>query len=180
VPQVEVTFDIDPNGIVNVSAKDKATGKEQTIRIQASGGLSDEDIERMVKEAEQNAEADKKRRELVDAQNQADGLIHTTEKTLSEHGEGVPAEDKAKIEGDVAALREAMQGDNLEDIKAKTEALAQSSMKLGEAMYKAQQEAAGAEGAAAGDAAGGDAGKADDGVVDADFEEVDDPNKKTQ
>ncbi|SDE64090.1 molecular chaperone DnaK [Rhodospira trueperi] len=180
VPQIEVTFDIDPNGIVNVSAKDKATGKEQTIRIQASGGLSDEDIERMVKEAEQNAEADKKRRELVDAQNQADGLIHTTEKTLSEHGEGVPAEDKAKIEGDVAALREAMQGDNLEDIKAKTEALAQSSMKLGEAMYKAQQEAAGAEGAAAGDAAGGDAGKADDGVVDADFEEVDDPNKKTQ
>jgi molecular chaperone DnaK len=179
VPQIEVTFDIDPNGIVNVSAKDKATGKEQTIRIQASGGLSDEDIERMVKEAEQNAEADKKRRELVDAHNQADGLIHTTEKTLSEHGDGIPAEDKAKIEGDVAALREAMRGDNLQDIKAKTEALAQSSMKLGEAMYKAQQEAAGAEGAAAGSGDAG-AGKADDGVVDADFEEVDDPNKKTQ
>jgi molecular chaperone DnaK len=179
VPQVEVTFDIDPNGIVNVSAKDKATGKEQTIRIQASGGLSDEDIERMVKEAEQNAEADKKRRELVDAHNQADGLIHTTEKTLSEHGDGIPAEDKAKIEGNVAALREAMRGDNLQDIKAKTEALAQSSMKLGEAMYKAQQEAAGAEGAAAGSGDAG-AGKADDGVVDADFEEVDDPNKKNQ
>jgi molecular chaperone DnaK len=179
VPQIEVTFDIDPNGIVNVSAKDKATGKEQTIRIQASGGLSDEDIERMVKEAEQNAEADKKRRELVDAHNQADGLIHTTEKTLSEHGDGIPAEDKAKIEGDVAALREAMRGDNLQDIKAKTEALAQSSMKLGEAMYKAQQEAAGAEGAAAGSGDAG-AGKADDGVVDADFEEVDDPNKKNQ
>ncbi|WP_299439778.1 molecular chaperone DnaK [uncultured Rhodospira sp.] len=179
VPQVEVTFDIDPNGIVNVSAKDKATGKEQTIRIQASGGLSDEDIERMVREAEQNAEADKKRRELVDAHNQADGLIHTTEKTLAESGESIPAEDKAKIESDIAALREAMNGEDLDDIKAKTEALAQSSMKLGEAMYKAQQDAANAAGTGA--AGGGDAGvdtsKADDGVVDADFEEVDDSKK---
>ncbi|MQX37199.1 molecular chaperone DnaK [Roseospira navarrensis] len=180
VPQVEVTFDIDPNGIVNVSAKDKATGKEQTIRIQASGGLSDDDIERMVKEAEQNAEADKKRRELVDAHNQADGLVHTTEKTLSEHGDGIPAEDKAKIESDLAALREAMQGEDVDDIKAKTDALQQSAMKLGEAMYKAQQEAAagGEAGDAGGAAAAGGAGKADDGVVDADFEEVDDAKKK--
>ncbi|KAA5605388.1 molecular chaperone DnaK [Roseospira marina] len=180
VPQIEVTFDIDPNGIVNVGAKDKATGKEQTIRIQASGGLSDDDIERMVKEAEQNAEADKQRRELVEAHNQADGLVHTTEKTLAEHGDSLPAEDKAKIESDIAALRAAMEGEDVADIKAKTEALTQSSMKLGEAMYKAQQEAAaGATGADGGEADAGSAssGKADDGVVDADFEEVDDKKK---
>jgi molecular chaperone DnaK len=180
VPQIEVTFDIDPNGIVNVSAKDKATGKEQTIRIQASGGLSDDDIERMVKEAEQNAEADKKRRALVEAQNQADGLIHATEKTLAEHGEGVSAEDKAKIEADVEALREAMKGDDPDDINAKVQALQQSSMKMGEAMYKAQQEAA-EQASQAGPGADADAGtggsKADDGVVDADFEEVDDSKK---
>ncbi|MBB4286765.1 molecular chaperone DnaK [Roseospira goensis] len=183
VPQIEVTFDIDPNGIVNVSAKDKATGKEQTIRIQASGGLSDDDIERMVKEAEQNAAADKQRRELVEAHNQADGLVHTTEKTLSEYGDKIPAEDKAKIESDVAALREAMNGEDLADIKAKTDALQQSAMKLGEAMYKAQQEAGPDGGAAGGDATGGGtgsgSGKGDEGVVDADFEEVDD-GKKTQ
>jgi molecular chaperone DnaK len=180
VPQIEVTFDIDPNGIVNVSAKDKATGKEQTIRIQASGGLSDDDIERMVKEAEQNAEADKKRRELVDAHNQADGLLHTTEKTLSEHGEGLPAEDKAKIESDMEALREAMKGEDAADLKAKTDALQQSAMKLGEALYKAQQEAAAGGGGDGGAEAGsgGGSGKADDGVVDADFEEVDDGKKK--
>ncbi|MBB4267536.1 molecular chaperone DnaK [Roseospira visakhapatnamensis] len=183
VPQIEVTFDIDPNGIVNVSAKDKATGKEQTIRIQASGGLSDADIDRMVQDAEQNAEADKKRRELVEAHNQADGLIHATEKTLSEHGDSIPADDKAKIEADIAALREAMNGEDLDDLKAKTEALMQSSMKLGEAMYKAQQEAGAAPGGDADgpSAPGGDAGtgggKADDGVVDADFEEVDDSRK---
>jgi len=180
VPQIEVTFDIDPNGIVNVSAKDKATGKEQAIRIQASGGLSDDDIERMVQEAEQNAESDKKRRELVEAHNAADGLVHTTEKTLAEHGENLPAEDKAKIEADVAALREAMQGEDLEDVKAKTETLQQSAMKLGEAMYKAQQEAAAAAGGgeSAADGAQGATGKADDCVVDADFEEVDDGKKK--
>jgi len=180
VPQIEVTFDIDPNGIVNVSAKDKATGKEQAIRIQASGGLSDDDIERMVQEAEQNAESDKKRRALVEAHNAADGLVHTTEKTLTEHGESLPAEDKAKIEADVAALREVMQGEDLEAIKAKTETLQQSAMKLGEAMYKAQQEAAAATGGGDGaaDGAQGGAGKADDGVVDADFEEVDDGKKK--
>jgi len=183
VPQIEVTFDIDPNGIVNVSAKDKATSKEQTIRIQASGGLSDADIDRMVQEAEQNAEADRKKREVVEAHNQADGLIHTTEKTLAEHGDGVPAEDKAKIEADIAALREVMNGEDLDDIKAKTEALMQSSMKLGEAMYKAQQEAGAAPGddangagAADGPGATGET-KADDGVVDADFEEVDDSRK---
>jgi len=177
VPQIEVTFDIDPNGIVNVGAKDKATGKEQTIRIQASGGLSDSDIERMVQEAEQNAEADKKRRELVEAQNQADGLIHSTEKTLSEQGDKIPADEKAKIEADVSALREAMTSDDLDDIKAKTEALMQSSMKLGEAMYKAQQEAgAGAPDAETG-AGTGNAQAEKDGVVDADFEEVDDSKK---
>jgi len=179
VPQIEVTFDIDPNGIVNVGAKDKATGKEQTIRIQASGGLSDDDIERMVQEAEQNAEADKKRRALVEAQNQADGLIHATEKTLAEHGEGISAEDKAAIEADVQALREAMKGDDPDDINAKVQALQQSSMKMGEAMYKAQQEAAAAagDGSGAADESGTGAGKADDGVVDADFEEVDDTKK---
>jgi len=185
VPQIEVTFDIDPNGIVNVSAKDKATGKEQTIRIQASGGLSDDDIERMVKEAEQNAEADKKRRALVEAQNQADGLIHATEKTLAEHGDSIAAEDKSQIEADVEALREAMKGDDPDDINAKLQTLQQSSMKMGEAMYKAQQEAAagGGDGSGAGDGAGAadgsgsGAGKAEDGVVDADFEEVDDTKK---
>ena len=180
VPQIEVTFDIDPNGIVNVSAKDKATGKEQTIRIQASGGLSDDDIERMVKEAEQNAESDKKRRALVEVQNQADGLIHATEKTLAEHGESISAEDKAKIEADVEALREAMKGDDPDDINAKVQALQQSSMKMGEAMYKAQQEAAeqaGQAGPGADDGAGSGGGSSDDGVVDADFEEVDDSKK---
>ncbi|TCS64911.1 molecular chaperone DnaK [Varunaivibrio sulfuroxidans] len=173
MPQIEVTFDIDANGIVNVSAKDKATGKEQQIRIQASGGLGEDDIERMVKEAEEHAEEDKKRRELVDAKNHGESLMHSTEQNLKEHGDKVPAEDKAAIETASAALKEALEGDDAEDIKAKTEALTQAAMKLGEAMYKAQQEAgedaapeAGGEASASGD---------DDGVVDADFEEVD-PN----
>jgi len=178
VPQIEVTFDIDANGIVNVSAKDKATGKEQAIRIQASGGLSDEDIERMVREAESNAAADKKRREAVEARNQADGLIHQTEKSLNEHGDKLDAETKGQIEKDLAALREVLDSDDADTIKAKTEALMQSSMKLGEAMYQAQQQAeAGTEG---GDqaASGGASGSSDETVVDADFEEVDD--KKDQ
>ncbi len=175
MPQIEVTFDIDANGIVNVSAKDKATGKEQAIRIQASGGLHDEDIERMVKEAEQNAESDKKKRAAVEARNQADGLIHQTEKTLSEHADKITPEVKTEVEGDIKALREVMDSGDADTIKAKTDALMQSSMKVGEAMYKAQQESgeAGDAGAGPGAGAGSDAGGSDETVVDADFEEVD-------
>ncbi len=179
IPQIEVTFDIDANGIVNVSAKDKATNKEQVIRIQASGGLSDSDIERMVHEAEQNAEADRARKAAVEARNQADGLIHTTEKNLKEHGDKVPAEDKAKIEADLTALKDVLDNGNADDIKAKTEALMQSSMKLGEAMYQAAQGAEGGAGGPDTDHQAGGSSKADDGVVDADFEEVDDSNKKS-
>jgi len=171
VPQIEVTFDIDANGIVNVTAKDKATGKEQQIRIQASGGLSDDEIDRMVQEAEANAEEDKKRRELVDARNAADAMIHQTEKSLSEHGDKISAEEKDAIEKAVEDLKAVKDEDDLGAIQEKTQALMQASMKLGEAMYAAQQaEAAGdgAEGAEAADA------QAEEGVVDADFEEVDD------
>ena len=177
MPQIEVTFDIDANGIVNVSAKDKATGKEQAIRIQASGGLSDEDIERMVKDGEANAEADKKRREAVEARNQADTLIHQTEKNLSEYGDKISASDKEAVEKDIQALKDVMDSGEPESIKEKTNALMQSSMKLGEAVYKAQQSA---EGEAAGaDGQGAQAGgSSDETVVDADFEEVDD--KKDQ
>ncbi len=173
VPQIEVTFDIDANGIVHVSAKDKATGKEQSIRIQASGGLTEEEIERMVKEAEAHAEEDKKRRALIEARNNADALIYSTEKSLAEHGDKVAEAERKAIEDAVAALREAVQGEDAEDIKRKTEALAQASMKLGEAMYKAQQEAAGGGEAGAEAAAG-----KDEGVVDAEFEEVDDEDRK--
>jgi len=172
VPQIEVTFDIDANGIVNVSAKDKGTGKEQQIRIQASGGLSDADIEKMVKDAEANAEADKKRRETVEAKNQAESLVHSTESSLTEHGDKVSAEVKAEIEAAIADTKSALEGDDPEAIKEKSAALAQASMKLGEAMYKASQEEA--EAAASSDAA------EDDDVVDADFEEVkDDDDKKS-
>ncbi|MDF1791709.1 MAG: molecular chaperone DnaK [Thalassobaculaceae bacterium] len=178
VPQVEVTFDIDANGIVNVSAKDKATGKEQQIRIQASGGLSDADIDQMIKDAESNAAGDKKRRELIEARNQADNAIHATEKTLAEFGDKVDPTDKAAVESDLAALKTAMDGEDVEDIQAKLQALQQSSMKLGEAMYKAQQEAGAAEGGAEGgsEEQAGSSGSADD-VVDADFEEVDDQDR---
>ena len=174
VPQIEVTFDIDANGIVSVTAKDKATGKEQQIRIQASGGLSDADIQKMVEEAESHAAEDKKRREVVEAKNQGDALIHSTEKAMSEHGDKVGPEEKTAIEAGIAALKTALSGDDAEDIKEKTNTLAQASMKLGEAMYKAQQ----SEGAAADAAAdgAGNAPKPDDNVVDADFEEVDDSN----
>ena len=173
VPQIEVTFDIDANGIVNVSAKDKATNKEQQIRIQASGGLSDDEIENMVKDAESNAEADKKRKALVEARNQAEAIIHATEKNLSEHGDKVDDATKSEIENALSALKEAKDGEDAEAITTKLNELQQASMKLGEAMYQAQQEEAGA-----GDAADADASaQADDGVVDADFEEVDD-NKK--
>ncbi|MDA8231154.1 MAG: molecular chaperone DnaK [Magnetospirillum sp.] len=170
VPQVEVTFDIDANGIVNVQAKDKATGKEQAIRIQASGGLSDSDIKRMVDEAEAHAAEDKKRKEAVEARNHADGLIHATEKTLTEFGDKVSAEVKGEVERDLQALRDVLDSNDAALIKAKTDALTQTSMKLGEAMYKAQQDA----GAGAGPGAGGaSSGGSDDKVVDADFEEVD-------
>jgi molecular chaperone DnaK len=179
MPQIEVAFDIDANGIVNVSAKDKATGKEQQIRIQASGGLSDDEIERMVKDAETHAEEDKQRRATVERRNQAETLIHTTERSLKEHGDKVSAEDKKAIEDAVADLKSALEGEDAAAITKKTEALAQASMKLGEAMYKASQEA---EASAAGGASpGGDAsnagGGSDDKVVDADFEEVDDDKK---
>ena len=174
MPQIEVTFDIDANGIVNVSAKDKATSKEQQVRIQASGGLSDADIERMVKEAEEHAGEDKKRRATVEARNQAESLIHSTEKNLKEHGDKVSAADRQAIEAALADLKGVKDGEDAEAITAKSEALAQASMKLGEAMYKAGQEGSG-DAAAAGGAAGGSS--ADDAkVVDADFEEVD-PNK---
>ncbi|EWY40505.1 molecular chaperone DnaK [Skermanella stibiiresistens SB22] len=176
VPQIEVTFDIDANGIVSVGAKDKATGKEQSVRIQASGGLSDSDVDKMVKDAEAHAAEDKKRRELVELRNQADSLIHTTERTLKEAGEKIPAADKAAAEKGITELRETITGEDGAAIKAKTDALAQLSMKLGEAMYKAGQE----EGAAGPGAAGAGAGAKPDGdptVVDADFEEVDDDKK---
>jgi molecular chaperone DnaK len=186
VPQVEVTFDIDANGIVNVSAKDKATGKEQAIRIQASGGLSEADIQRMVKDAEQHAGEDKKRRELVEAKNHAEALIHTTERSLKEHGDKVAEGEKSAIESAVQDLRSAMAGNDAAAIKSKTEALAQASMKLGEAMYKATQETAAAgaahpgddgHGGASGQGGAGSAPKGDK-VVDADFEEVDDEKNK--
>ncbi|MDD2325944.1 MAG: molecular chaperone DnaK [Alphaproteobacteria bacterium] len=166
VPQIEVTFDIDANGIVHVTAKDKATNKEQQIKIQASGGLSDADIQRMVKEAESNAAEDKKRREAVDARNHADALIHTTEKSLSEAGDKVDAADKSAVEAAIADLKSVLDSGDGETIKAKTDALTGAAMKIGEAMYKQQQEAG-----AAGASAGGEAPK-DDGVVDAEFSEV--------
>src|SRR5690625_324524 len=172
VPQIEVTFDIDANGIVNVSAKDKATGKEQAIRIQASGGLADDEIEKMVKEAEAHAEEDKRKRELVEARNQADSLLHTTEKTLSDLGDKVSPSDKAEVESALSELRAVKDGEDLEAIKAKTETLAQASMKLGAAMYEQQGDDAAQPGEGA---AGSDS--TDEGVVDADFEEVDDDKK---
>jgi molecular chaperone DnaK len=171
VPQIEVTFDIDANGIVNVSAKDKGTGKEQKIQIQASGGLTDEEIQKMVKEAEANKEADKKKREEVDAKNHADSLIASTEQSLKEHGSKISEADKKAIEKDMEDLKEAIKSDKTEDIKTKTQQLMTSSMKLGEAIYKAQQDTAGASKTDA---------KPEDkkDVVDAEFEEVKDDNKK--
>ncbi|MFD2676608.1 molecular chaperone DnaK [Camelimonas lactis] len=170
VPQVEVTFDIDANGIVNVSARDKATGKEQAIRIQASGGLSDADIDKMVKDAEAHADEDKKRRALVEAKNQGEALVNSTEKSVAEYGDKVSAADKTAIETAVAALKTALEGEDVEAITARTNELMQASMKLGQAMYEAQQASEGGDAAAAG-------AKKDDDVIDADFQEVDD-NKK--
>jgi len=172
VPQIEVAFDIDANGIVNVSAKDKGTGKEQKIQIQASGGLSDDEIQKMIKEAEANKEADKKKREEVDAKNHADSLIASTEQSLKEHGSKISEADKKSIEQDISDLKEAVKSDNIEDIKNKTQKLMTSSMKLGEAIYKEQQQAGPQK-----DAAPNNDDKKD--VVDAEFEEVKDDNKKS-
>ncbi len=178
VPQIEVTFDIDANGIVNVSAKDKGTGKEQQIRIQASGGLSEADIDKMVKDAEAHAEEDKKRKAQVEAKNHAEALVHSTEKALAEHGTKVGEADRRAIENALADLKEALKGSDGDAITAKTNTLAQASMKLGEAMYKqaAEQQAGdGAGGTGAGGTPGGDGKKED--VVDAEFTEVDDDKK---
>ncbi len=172
VPQVEVTFDIDANGIVNVSAKDKATNKEQQIRIQASGGLSEADIQQMVKDAEAHAEEDKARRAGIEARNQADGAIHSVEKNLKEHGDKIPAADKAEIESKLQAAKDVLDSGDAEKIKAASDALLQASMKMGEAMYKQDPGAAAGGGASA----GGEEAKSDD-VVDADFEEVDKDKK---
>ena len=171
VPQIEVTFDIDANGIVSVSAKDKASNKEQQIRITASGGLSDQEIERMVREGEANAEADKARRETVEARNSTDAMIHQVAKSLKENGEKVDAADKAEAEAAIAAARTALEGTDADALKAATERLSQIAMKIGEAMYKAQQAEAASPGAAPG-------AHHDDKVVDAEFEDVDDKTKK--
>jgi molecular chaperone DnaK len=171
VPQIEVTFDIDANGIVQVSAKDKGTGKEQQIRIQASGGLSDADIEKMVKDAEANAEADKKRREGVEAKNQAESLIHSSEKSLKDYGDKVSEADRNAISDAIAALKSATEATDpdAEDIKAKTQTLMEVSMKLGQAIYEAQQAEAGSADASA---------EGGDNVVDADYEEIKDDDRK--
>jgi len=174
IPQVEVTFDIDANGIVNVSAKDKGTGKEQQISIKASGGLSDDEIEQMVKDAEANADADKERREGVEAKNQAETLIHSTEKSLEEYGDKISESERNDIELAVSGLKELVEQEDPdgEEIKAKTEVLATAAMKMGEAMYEASQDEA-AEADAARDAA-----REDEDVVDADFEEIDEDDDK--
>ena len=178
VPQIEVAFDIDANGIVSVSAKDKGTGKEQKIQIQASGGLSDEEIKNMVKDAEANKEADKKKRETVDARNQADTIIHTTEKNLKEHGSKISETDKKAIETGIADLRNALKGTNTEEVKKKTQSLVQSSMKLGEAIYKSQQKDSGKKGPQQNKSTKNESQNKEN-VVDADFEEVkEDKNDK--
>ena len=168
MPQIEVTFDIDANGIVNVSAKDKGTGKEQKITIQADGGLSEAEIDQMVKEAEANKEADKKKREEIDVRNNADGMVNNVEKQMSEHGDKLSAEDKSKIESSLTAVKDALKESNTDDIKSKTETLTQDAMKLGEAVYKAQQEA---EASKKADSEPANNDKED--IVDAEFEEVD-------
>lgn len=174
VPQIEVTFDIDANGIVNVSAKDKGTGKEQKIQIQSSGGLSEEEIEKMVKDAEANKEEDKKKRESVEVRNQADTLMHSTEKNLKEHGAKISEAEKKAIEEASSNLKESLKGSDIEDIKKKTETLVQASMKLGEAIYKSQEK----KPDSSKDGNKNDEGKKDDNVVDADFEEVKEETKE--
>ena len=176
VPQIEVTFDIDANGIVSVSAKDKGTGKEQKIQIQASGGLSDEDIEKMVKDAEINKKTDKKKRETVDARNQADTIIHTTEKNLKEHGSKITDADKKAIETGINDLKNALKGTDTEEVKKKTQTLIQVSMKLGEAIYKKQQKDAGEKSSKQ---SKDSKSKDKENVVDADFEEVKEDKEKS-
>jgi molecular chaperone DnaK len=178
IPQIEVTFDIDANGIVNVSAKDKATNKEQQIRIQASGGLSDKEIEKMVQEAEANATEDKKRKEQVEAKNHAEGLIHSTQKSLAELGDKAPPADKEAAEAAIAELKTAIEGGDAEQIKEKTTALAQAAMKIGEAMYKQAGGNAADAGAGAGPDTSDNPGAEHDDIVDADFTEVKDDDKK--
>jgi molecular chaperone DnaK len=173
VPQIEVTFDIDANGIVNVSAKDKGTGKEQQIRIQASGGLSDADIDQMVKDAERFAEEDKKRREAAEAKNNADSLVHATEQQLAEHGDKLDADLKAEIEAAIAEAKTAIESGDVAEMTAKTQALTEKAMKMGQVIYEKEQAAAASPGAGAGAAA---ADAAED-VVDAEFSEVDENNK---
>jgi len=172
VPQIEVTFDIDANGIVNVSAKDKGTGKEQQIRIQASGGLSDSDIDQMVQDAEKFAEEDKKRRESAEARNQADSLVHATEKQLEEHGDKIDASLKSDVETKIAALKTALEGDDVSEIEAKAKDLTEAAMKMGQSIYEAEQAKAGDA-----DAGAADTAEKDDDVVDAEFSEVDEDSK---
>ncbi|MGY6551869.1 MAG: molecular chaperone DnaK [Erythrobacter sp.] len=175
IPQIEVTFDIDANGIVSVSAKDKGTGKEQTIKIQASGGLTDSDIDQMVKDAEKFAEEDKQRRAMAEARNQADSLVHATEKQLAENGDKIDAATKSDVEAAIAAAKTALEGDNADEINAKAQALTEAAMKMGQQIYEKQQ----AEGGDAGDAGAAEpeAGTADEDVVDAEFSEVDEDKK---
>ena len=177
MPQIEVTFDIDANGIVNVSAKDKATGQEQQIRIQASGGLSDADIDKMVQDAEDHAADDQKRKELVEACNTGNSIVYSTEKSLEEYGDKISEDEKSTIQADLDALKESLQGEDAADIVAKTEALSNSSMKLGEAMYKASQESAGEAAPDMGMGGASSEAAKDDSVVDADFEEVEEDKK---
>jgi molecular chaperone DnaK len=172
IPQIEVTFDIDANGIVSVSARDKATGKEQQIKIQASGGLSDADIERMVKEAEANADADKKRREMVETKNHAEAMVHQVERNLKDHGDKMPAADRGEAEAAVAAVRTAMEGTNADELKAASDRLSQAAMKIGEHVYKAENAAGAAPEAEA-------AAPGAENVVDAEFEELDENKKKS-
>jgi len=177
IPQIEVSFDIDANGILNVSAKDKATGKEQSIVIKASSGLSDDEVDQMIKDAEAHAGEDKKLRELVDARNAADGMIHATEKSIKDLGDKVDAGEKSAAEAAIAELKEAVKGDDKELIEAKTTALTEAASKIAEKAYAQQAEAAGAESAGAGEAEGAQAGSGEE-VVDAEFEEVKDSDKK--
>jgi molecular chaperone DnaK len=176
VPQIEVTFDIDANGIVSVAAKDKGTGKEQTIKIQASGGLSDADIDQMVQDAEKFADEDKKRRASAEARNQADSLVHATEKQLEENGDKIDAETKTAVEEALAATKTALEGDDAEEIGAKAQELTQAAMKMGEQIYKQEQEAAPEGGEAGGEEAAAEE-EADEDVVDAEFSEVDEDKK---
>ena len=176
VPQIEVTFDIDANGIVNVQAKDKGTGKEQQIRIQASGGLSDAEVEKMVKDAEANAAEDKKRRQSAEARNQADSLVHATQKQLDEHGDKISADLKGQVETALAEAKTALEGDDVDAINAKAQALTEVAMKMGQEIYSQEQANAASDAPTDGAAAGSEGG-AEEEVVDAEFSEVDEDNK---